>query len=145
MILFCQYVQGQERTGFRATRHGRYGYLRGEWKMQLVNKISVSELLAMSEKMSEPLVKGVVDINGQLLVVDAEMHADQEQFLLERGSKQSDLWGINLWPEKYGTDDFVEFDSMINIRPWQNNRSRSVDDHALRERITAIVMEKIYE
>jgi len=117
----------------------------GGWEMQLVDRISVSELQAMSEKMSEPLVKGVVDINERLLVIDAEMHVDQEQFLLERGSKQSDLWGINLWPEQYGSYSFVEFDSMINIRPWQNNRSRSVEDHALREIITAIVIEKIYE
>ena len=113
--------------------------------MQLVDRISVSELQAMSEKMSEPLVKGVVDTNDRLLVVDAEMHVDQEQFLLERGSKQSCLWGINLWPEQFGTDGFVEFDSMINIRPWQNNRSRSVDDDALRERIIEIVIEKTYE
>jgi len=117
----------------------------GGWKMQLVDRISVSELQAMSEKMSEPLVKGVVDTNDRLLVVDAEMHVDQEQFLLERGSKQSGLWGINLWPEQFGTDGFVEFDSMINIRPWQNNRSRSVDDDALRERIIEIVIEKTYE
>jgi len=113
--------------------------------MQLVDRTSVSELLAMSGKMSEPLVKGVVDINDQLLVVDAELHVDQEQYLLERGSKQSDLWGINLWPEQYGTDSFIEFDSMINIRPWQNNRSRSVDDHEIRERITGIVVAKVYE
>jgi len=113
--------------------------------MQLVDRIPVSELKAMSEKMSEPFVKGAVDVSDRLLVVDAEMHVDQEQFLLERGSKQSDIWGINLWPGQYGTDGFIEFDSMINIRPWQNNRSRSVDDYALRERITAIVIEKIYE
>jgi len=113
--------------------------------MELINKISVSELYTMSEKMSEPLVKGVVDVGQKLLVVNAEMHVDQEHLLLERGSKQADLWGINLWPGKYGTDDFVEFDSMINIRPWQNNRSRSVDDHERRERIIAIVMEKVYE
>ena len=113
--------------------------------MQLVDSISVSELRTMSDKMSEPLVKGVVDINDRLLVVDAEMHVDQEQFLLERGSEQRDLWGINLWPGQYGTDGFIEFDSMINIRPWQDNRSRSVENHALRERITAIVIEKIYE
>ena len=113
--------------------------------MQLVERISVSELQAMSEKMSEPLVKGVVDIHDWLLVVDAEMHVDQEQFLLERGSKQYNLWGINLWPGQYGTDGFIEFDSMINIRPWQNNRSRSVDDCALREIITEIVSEKTHE
>ena len=113
--------------------------------MKLVDKIAVSDLRAMSEKMSEPLVKGVVDISKQLLVVDAEMHVDEEQFLLERGSAQADLWGINLWPENYGSADFVEFDSMINIRPWQNNRTRSVDNRELQEKIAIIVMEKVYE
>ena len=113
--------------------------------MLLVDKIPVSELKTMSDKMSEPLVKGVVDISNRLLAVDAEMHVDQEQFLLERGSKQSDLWGVNIWPEQYGADGFIEFDSMINIRPWQNNRSRNVEDHALREKITAIIIEKVYE
>jgi len=113
--------------------------------MLLVNRISVSELQTMAEKMSEPLVKGVVDINHRLLVVDAEMHVDQEQLLLESGSKQADLWGINIWPGQFGTEDFVEFDSMINIRPWQNNRSRSVMDHDLRERIKCVVLEKVYE
>jgi len=113
--------------------------------MHLVNIISIGELHAMSEKMSEPFVKGVVDVCQDLLVVDAEMHVDEELLLLERGSKQANLWGINLWPGQYGTDRFIEFDSMINIRPWQNNRSRSVDDHELRERIAAIVMEKVYE
>ena len=113
--------------------------------LKLVTNISVSELRVMSEKMSEPLVKGVVDVGNRLLVVDAEMHVDEEQFLLEYGSKQADLWGINLWPEQYGTDSFIEYDSMINIRPWQNNRSRGVDDCELRERITKIVMEKVHE
>ena len=117
----------------------------GACNMLLVSRISVSELHAMSEKMSEPLVKGVVDINQRLLVVDAEMHVDQEQLLLESGSIQADLWGINLWPGQFGTDDFVEFDSMSNIRPWQNNRSRSVMDHDLRERIKDVVAEKVYE
>jgi len=114
-------------------------------EMLLVDRIPVSELITMSNKMSEPLVKGVVDISNRLLAVDAEMHVDQEQFLLERGSKQSDLWGVNIWPEQYGADGFIEFDSMINIRPWQNNRSRNVEDHALREKITAIIIEKVYE
>ena len=111
--------------------------------MQSVSRISVSELKAMSEKMSEPLVKGVVDIVRRLLVLDAGLHVDEELFLLEQGSVQADLWGINLWPESFGTDEFVEFDSMINIRPIQNNRSRSVEDQKLRRIIREIVAEKV--
>ena len=89
------------------------------------------------------LVKAVIDIENEILVVDAEMHADEESFLLEEGSKQKDLWGINLYPEKFGTNDFVEFDSMINLRPSQNNRSRSVEDQSKRGKIIEIVNSKI--
>lgn len=97
----------------------------------------------MAEKMYGNLVKGVVDLERGLLVVDAEMHADEEQFLLEDDSRQQDLWGINLYPEKFGTDEFIEFDSMINIRPRQQNMSRGVENESLRKRIIALVEEKV--
>ena len=111
--------------------------------MELVDTIKVSDLTAMAEQMYGTFVKAVVDLNRGLLVVDAEMHADEEQYLLEQGSKQEDLWGINLYPEQFGTDKFVEFDSMINIKPRQNNRSRSVEDADIREKIMVIVRKKI--
>ena len=113
--------------------------------MKLVDKVSVSELIIMAERMYDPLVKGVVDIALRLLVVDAGLHSEEELFLLERGSKQADLWGINLWPEYFDTESFVEFDSMINIRPLQNNRSRGVEDPRVREIILEIVAEKVHE
>lgn len=102
------------------------------------DKISVSELQEMSEKMFGGLVKAVVDINKNIMVVDAPMHADLEAFLIENGSKQNDLWGINFYPEK-SDDDFIEFDSMINIRPSFNNRTRGVDDEKIRKQIVEIV------
>jgi hypothetical protein len=111
--------------------------------MTIVEKITVDELIEMSKNMSEPLVKGVVDITQRLLVVDAGLHTDEELFLLEQGSVPEDLWGINLWPELFGTDEFIEFDSMINIRPIQNNRSRSVEDPNIRKLICEIVGEKV--
>ena len=111
--------------------------------MKLVDKITVEELSIMSENMAEPLVKGVVDAARRLLVLDAGLHSDEELFLLGEGSRQEDLWGINLWPEFYGSDGFVEFDSMINIRPIQNNRTRSVEDPEIRHIIYKIVAEKV--
>ena len=107
--------------------------------MELVESISVHELKVMAENMYGELVKAVVDVERGLLVVDAELHVDEEQWLLEHGSLQSDLWGINLYPDDYGTDDFIEFDSMINIRPSQGNRSRSVESGPIRDRICRIV------
>lgn len=111
--------------------------------MQLVDDtISRADLQTLAEGMFGNLVKAVVDIEQGLLVVDAELHADEEAFLLEQGSKQEHLWGINLYPELVGPD-FIEFDSMINIKPRQGNRTRSVDDEAIRKQIRTIVARKV--
>jgi len=106
------------------------------------NKISVAELKEMAKKMFGNLVKAVVDIEQEIMVVDADLHADQEAYLLENGSKQWNLWGINIYPEIKG-EDMIEFDSMINLRPSQNNRSRGVDDEKIRRRIIEIVFKRI--
>lgn len=88
------------------------------------------------EQFAGELVKAVVDIENKAMAIGGAMHADEEAFLLEKGSKQQDLWGINLRPND---DDLIEFDSMINIRPSQNNRSRSVEDPVFQEKIREIV------
>jgi hypothetical protein len=111
--------------------------------MKIVDSIDVADLTQMAEKMYGNLVKGVVDIEKNILVLDAEMHVDGEQLLLEQGSKQNDLWGINLYPGKFGQEDFVEFDSMINIRPRQQNMSRGVDNPEVRQKIIKLVLEKV--
>lgn len=108
--------------------------------MQIVRKsIAVSSLEEMAEGMFGNLVKAVVDVDRGSMAVDAEMHADEEALLLAEGSQQNSLWGINLHPAHFGTPRFIEFDSVINIRPRQGNRTRSVDDASMRAAITAIV------
>lgn len=107
--------------------------------MKQVASISVSELQTLSDKMYGNIVKAVVDIDKKLMVVDAEMHVDEEQYLLEHGSHQNNLWGINLHSANYGTEDFIEFDSMINIRPRQQNMSRHVEDLAIQDKIKNLV------
>jgi hypothetical protein len=105
--------------------------------------LSVAELVKMAERMFGGLVKGVVDIRKNILILDAALHADEEQKLLEQGSDQNDLWGINLYPEFYGTDDFIEFDSMINVRPSMHNLSRSVESEEIKIKIRALIQKKI--
>lgn len=108
--------------------------------MKLVEKeISLKELKQMSTKMFENLVKAVVDVEKEIMVVDAPMHVDQESWLIENDSQQENLWSINLYPEQWGKPEFVVFDSMINLRPGQGNRTRSVDNPKIREQITKIV------
>jgi hypothetical protein len=111
--------------------------------MKDVNTISLTELTKMAENMYGNLVKAVVDIQKDKLVVNAEMHADIEQYLLEHDSEQNDLWGINIYPEKYGGEAFIEFDSMINIRPRQQNMSRGVDNPDIRTKIINLVLAKV--
>ena len=113
----------------------------GRIKLEILDhKISVSDIKAMAETLFGNLVKAVVDVHREIMVVDAELHSDEESLLLEQGSRQEDLWGINLYPEfDKNSEDFIEFDSMINLRPSQNNRSRGVDDQAVRDKIIAVV------
>lgn len=84
------------------------------------------------------IVKAVVDIQREVIALGGDLHADQEYILIEHGSRQENLWGINLHPAKQG-DAWLEFDSMINLRPSQGNRSRGVDDPATQQRIRELV------
>ena len=102
------------------------------------NKITITELKLMAEKMFGELVKAVMDIEKEIMVVDAGLHADEEKELLSTGSKQNDLWGINLYPDEEG-EDFIEYDSMINLRPAWGNRSRGVDNEKVRNKIRSMV------
>ena len=96
--------------------------------MKIVSdNISISELKQMATRGFGDLVKAVVDIEKEIIAVDAELHADEESLLLKNGSKNKNLWGINLYPD-IEDNDWIEFDSMINLRPTQNNRSRDVED-----------------
>jgi|SRR3989339_879320 len=112
--------------------------------MQLVDsshKINNLMLDGMAEKMFGSLVKAVVDVEKRVMVIDAGLHSDQEQYLLSTGSKQKNLWGINLHPGLFGTPDYIEYDSMINIRPHENNMTKYVQDEHIRLTITNIVKE----
>ena len=107
--------------------------------MKIVDtSITLEELKAMAADRFGDLVKAVVDIAAGVMAVDGELHADEEAMLLERGSRQTDLWGINIYPE-LSAKDRIEFDSIINIRPSQGNRSRGVDDPVIKEKIFQIV------
>jgi hypothetical protein len=113
--------------------------------MKIVKDISIKELSEMAEKMYGSLVKADVDVAKKVLIVDMGMHADGEAYLMENGSEQNDLWGINLHPSDYGTDDFIEFDSMINIRPRQGNASKDVLDLNIRQEIIDLVREIVHD
>ena len=107
--------------------------------MRIISQpIQKSELEALLPGYFGDMIKAVVDVQKSIIGLDAELHADIEKELLQQGSEQADLWGINLYPEMDG-EDFIEFDSLINIRPYQGNRSRDVQDPVVRKRIVEVV------
>jgi len=113
-----------------------------EYMVEVKEKISREELSKMASKMFGNLVKAVVDVEKGKLVIDAELHSDEEAYLLESGSKQENLWGINIYPE-LPKEERIEFDSMINLRPSQGNTSRGVEDENVQKKILDIVNSKI--
>jgi hypothetical protein len=65
----------------------------------------------------------------------AALHADCEAALLEDGSRQEDVWGADWIPSAQQ----ITFESLINIRPRQNNPSLEILDSGVRERVVEIV------
>jgi hypothetical protein len=107
--------------------------------MQIVSApITRDELRRIAGRQFGDFVKAVVDVQRGVMAIGAELHADEEALLLEQGAHQADLWGINLYPDRTN-DELIEFDSMINVRPSQGNRSRGVDDATAQAKIRAIV------
>jgi len=103
------------------------------------DKITIPELKEMSEKMFGGLVKAMVDVEKEIMAVDAPMHADLLDLLIEEeASEPKNLWGINIYPEKLGKD-LIEFDSMMNLKPALGNKTRGVDNEETRKKIAEIV------
>ena len=105
--------------------------------------ISKDELKKIAKDGFGNVVKAVVDTEQGIMAVGGELHADGEVWLMEReGSNRENTWGINLYTEKSG-DEFIEFDSMVNIKPAFGNRSREVESPAVREQIKMIVLKLV--
>lgn len=106
----------------------------------LDEKIKAEQLLNIDgESFFEDMIKAVVDVDQGIIALNAELHSDLEAMLLDSGSKQQFLYGINIL-----FDDWeIEFDSMIN--PPRNREAgyprggRYVSDPAMREIIEEIV------
>jgi hypothetical protein len=106
--------------------------------------ISLAELRVVAQDQFGEMVKAVVDLARGIMVIGGELHADEEAALLDEGSRQADLWGVNLYPDAPPLER-VEFESMINVRPALGNRSRSVEDPVLQAHIREIVARLVRE
>jgi Protein of unknown function (DUF5674) len=100
--------------------------------------VSRDELTEIAKQQFGDMVKAVVDVEQGIMAIGGELHSDEEAMLLDQGSAQRHLWGINLYPDK-PLDEWIIFDSMINVRPSGGNRSRYVESSEIREAVTRIV------
>lgn len=102
-------------------------------------KITKGELEDITKENYGDMTKGVVDIEKEIIALGGELHADANEVLIEKeNSKQENLWGINIYPKKL-KHEWIEFDSLINIRPSANNRSTGIENPEIKEKIRKIV------
>lgn len=106
----------------------------------LRERIHPEALRTLLERFFEDMVKYVVDVERGIVAVGGELHADSEAVLLERGSRQNDLWGANYYPGR-GAEECIEYTSLINIRPAQDNPSMELENEALRRRVRELTFE----
>jgi len=99
------------------------------------SKITKPELEELAKEFYTEMVKGVVDLERGIIALGGEWHIDANQVLIEDGSRQSDLWGFNV----YVADKKIEYVSLINIRPAQNNRTLEVEDKSIRKKMEKII------
>lgn len=103
------------------------------------NSVSRQELREIAARQFGDFVKAVVDVEQKIMAIGGELHADEEVVLSEtENSRREDTWGVNLYPDTSG-EEWIEFDSMVNIKPHHGNRSRDVEDAAIREKIRLVV------
>ncbi|MEG4629533.1 DUF5674 family protein [Microcoleus sp. AR_TQ3_B6] len=106
----------------------------------MINLIQDRATKEQLEEMLEILssyIKLPVDIERGILAGGGELHADCEAVLIENGSKQVDIWGADWYP----LTQEVGYESLINIRPRQNNRSMEIQDPMIRQQVAHIVQQ----
>ena len=101
-------------------------------------KITKQELEDFAKKNYGDMIKAAVDIEKEIIALGGEFHSDANEALIEQGSNQRNIWGINIYPAK-GKEEWIEFISLINIRPADNNFDMEVQDKETREKIKQIL------
>jgi len=110
----------------------------------ITETISLAQVQSLAEKWHNTMVKGVVDVEKEIIALGGQWHMDANTVLIENGSTQEHIWGFNIYPDESG-EHAIEYISLINIRPAQNNRSMEVEDSRLRDTMKEIVKARIPE
>ena len=107
--------------------------------MKIVSRsIPKKEILKKHNHFFRSMIKAVVDLKKEIIALDGELHADLEALLIEKDSRQENLWGINLYLEK-PLKERIEYTALINIRPSQDNPSMEIENTRIRKKIGEVV------
>ena len=101
----------------------------------VTEKITRAEAKEIGKDFYKEMVKGVVDIERSIVALGGEYHIDANMALIGYGSEQKNIWGFNFYPD----ESLIQYTSLINIRPLQNNRVIEIQDENLRKKIEKII------
>ena len=101
-------------------------------------KISKQDLVDLGKEFYFEMVKGVVDVEKNIIALGGEWHIDANQVLIKNGSSQENLWGFNIYLNR-PKEDRLEYNSLINIRPSQGNKNMEIENEKLKNCIFEIV------
>ncbi|MDD4990000.1 MAG: DUF5674 family protein [Candidatus Pacebacteria bacterium] len=104
----------------------------------ITDKITVDELRQMAQESFGDFVKGVCDTEKRILALGGELHSDCFDVLVENNSEAKNIWGFNVFPD-FSAEKRIDFVSLINIRPSQNNRSMEIQNQEIKEKIIEII------
>jgi hypothetical protein len=105
--------------------------------MIIREKITKKELEDVFDKSYGIMTKVVVDIERNILSIGCEFHIDCNEELVNDGSAQKNLWGANLYRKDYN----IDFVSLTNIKPLEENRSMEIQNHAIKKKVEKIIKE----
>ncbi|TSD02519.1 MAG: hypothetical protein Athens071424_41 [Parcubacteria group bacterium Athens0714_24] len=104
--------------------------------MIIKEKISKEEFDKLFNAFYGTVLKMTVDIEKNILSAGCEFHIECSEELVEKeSSEQKNLWGANL----YRKDMSIDYNSLINIKPMENNRSMEIQDSAIKQRVEKII------
>ncbi len=104
----------------------------------ITKPVTKAEALEIAKEFYIDMVKGVVDLEREIIALGGEYHIDANMVLMENNSKQADVWGFNIYPN-LGKNEWIEYTSLINIRPLAGNRNMVVEDKEIRDRMKKII------
>lgn len=106
------------------------------------DSITKEEMAEIAQEFYVNIIKGVIDVEREIIALGGEYHMDANMVLIEHGSQQDNIWGFNIYLNRDG-DDWLEYASLINIRPAAGNRSMFIEDKELCDKIKKIISKKI--